>query len=198
MNKPSNSPSVHFGASPTFYGSSANSGTTGTYLPYGTPSIQTFFQPTSQTSNKVSSQHHHSSSQNTPTNQNFLALTSTPRTNQSLSGSVLQASSKFQNATSSSTSTSASPGTIFASKKQNKGSLTSNVDSTGGSTAAQRALSPSYEEDSTVRDYLSILFHFFIHHSSILSHLSDLISKSIEIFNDKNVHFKCHLHYNLI
>ena len=154
LNNPSKSPSVHFGAGPTFYGSSASSGTSGTYLPYGTPSIQTYFQPTSQPSNNVSSQLHHSSSQqqntSTPTtNQNFLALNSTPR-QQSIAG-VLQASSKspFQNATSTSTSTSASP--LFTSKKYNKGSLTSSVDSTsatGGNMAAQRALSPSYEEDT--------------------------------------------------
>ena len=163
LNKPSKSPSVHFGASPTFYGSSAASGTSGTYLPYGTPSIQTYFQPTSQPSNNVSSQLHHSSSQqqNTSTNQNFLALNSTPRNNQSISGGVLQPSSKFSNATS--TSSSASPGALFTSKKYNKGSLTSSVDSTsatGGSTAAQRALSPSYEEDTVSETYDFCRFSF--------------------------------------
>ena len=103
MTKPSNSPSVHFGAGPTFYGSSASGGTTGTYLPYGTPSIQTYFQPTSQTSNNVSQLH--SSSHTSNTNQNFVALSTTPQQSLNVSGTpgtILQASTKspFQNTTS--------------------------------------------------------------------------------------------------
>ena len=161
MTKPSNSPSVHFGAGPTFYGSSASGGTTGTYLPYGTPSIQTYFQPTSQTSNNVSQLH--SSSHTSNTNQNFVALSTTPQQSLNVSGTpgtILQASTKspFQNTTSTTTSTTVSPSSLFNSKKYNKGGLTSNVgttSATGGNTSAQRSLSPSYEED-TVSNYLFI------------------------------------------
>ena len=127
-------------------------------MPYGTPSIQTYFQPTSQTSNNVSQLHSSSHTSNTNQQQcgnNFVAL-STPQ--QSINvpgthGTLLNASTRspFQSSTPTTTSTTASSTTLFNSKKYNKGSFTSNVcttNTTGGNTSAHRSLSPSYEEDT--------------------------------------------------
>ena len=152
LNKPSNSPSVHFGAGPTFYGSSASSGTPGSYLPYGTPSIQTYFQPASQTPNNVSQLH--SSSNTSNTNQNFVAL-STPQPSIGVTeshGNLLHTSTKspFQTATST-TSTTAIPSALSNNKKYNKGLLTTNASTTSatsGIASSNRSLSPSYEEES--------------------------------------------------
>ena len=157
--KSSKSPSVHFGAGPTFYGSSATPGSTGAYLPYGTPSIQTYFQPTSQTSNNVSQLHSssHTSNTNQQCGNNFVSLT-TSQQSINVSGThgpLLNASTRSGFQTSTPTTT-ASPTALFNSKKYNKGSFSSNVGATstaGGNTLAHRSLSPSYEED-TVSEFL--------------------------------------------
>ena len=170
LNKSSKSPSVHFGAGPTFYGSSASSGSSGAYLPYGTPSIQTYFQPTSQTSNNVS-QLHSSSNTSTTNQQNFVTLSTTQPSINVSGGTPLHAlttRSPFQ--TSTTTPTTASP--LFNSKKHNKGSFISTAstnNTTGGNSSVHRALSPSYEEDTVSRDLLEVIFSFISNATSKLS-----------------------------
>ena len=179
---PSKSPSVHFGSGPTFYGTPNSGGATGaTYLPYGTPSIQTYFQPTSQTSNNVSATQLNSSSHTSNTNQNFVALGATAAqqpNSLNTSGSsnpLLHVSTKspFQTSTPSTTSsTTGSPNTIYSTKKYNKGGLTTNISATnttgGSNTSANRAISPSYEEDSVSTHFVKSAYRKYYSGNGII------------------------------